>query len=89
MLLAQVLLHVVGGLEPLAALRAGGRLLHRMLHPICGRLTNKAQAKVKMTNGLGLRKGSDVDPNWIRIQELPGSGRVRIPITDPDSHMQI
>ncbi len=28
-----MLLHVVGGLEGLAALRAGGRLLHRVLHP--------------------------------------------------------
>ncbi len=26
-------LHVVGGLEGLAALRAGGRLLHRVLYP--------------------------------------------------------
>jgi hypothetical protein len=32
-LLPQMLLHVVGGLEGLAALRAGGRLLHGVLHP--------------------------------------------------------
>ena len=32
-LLAQVLLHVVGGLEEFAALRTGGGFLNRVLHP--------------------------------------------------------
>jgi hypothetical protein len=66
-------LHVVGGLEGLAALRAGGRLLHGVLHP--KRTTVAASSLSIIVADPDRRCGSGSDPQRLfGIRIIYGTG---------------